>query len=448
MTDTPITNYPDILGYITGGMRCNINVVQLALAVRPRVVRAGRPFETILLVQNASDVDVDVTASLTLPEVDAKKQKGRFLSKKNRLLVGIRPAEVGYVVLPMSCLPDTAVSDSYKIEMEINVKPLKKPARIRTAEGGGEVVLDYLRDEPREKVEELKKLVFSTTKRFGLRDVLEASFSVMPGKIGQMVDFQPGWVNLWHMTDYVDERLVLEKYGQLLTHSILPRLKKAFVLDALIDTTQKRFASAGYPLQPLESLYIGKLLTLILEMAEPMEETFDYLGYPVFNIAQTVKNGFPAGGGPRFPHWCSSLLEIIAQDEKKANADLVEIVTETLYDDLLRDAIPYAFQMIRTVTGEDLGSEAEVQDYTENMIEMLGEKSGMDFTHVYMPLVIGGVIIYDRIISDAEEISESLRGMHDVLTEREPEVDENNDLVFMLTKQMVNRSLQRFGFQI
>jgi hypothetical protein len=123
-------------------------------------------------------------------------------------------------------------------------------------------------------------------------------------------------------------------------------------------------------------------------------------------------------------------------------------VTETLYDDLLRDAIPYAFQMIRTVTGEDLGSEAEVQDYTENMIEMLGEKSGMDFTHVYMPLVIGGVIIYDRIISDAEEISESLRGMHDVLTEREPEVDENNDLVFMLTKQMVNRSLQRFGFQI
>ena len=127
MTDT--TNYPDILGYITGGERCNINVVQLALAVRPRVVRAGRPFETILLVQNASDVDVDVTASLTLPEVDAKKQKGRFLSKKNRLLVGVRPAEVGYVVLPMSSLPDTAVNDGYKIEMEIGVKPLKKPTR-------------------------------------------------------------------------------------------------------------------------------------------------------------------------------------------------------------------------------------------------------------------------------------------------------------------------------
>jgi hypothetical protein len=445
MTDT--TNYPDILGYITGGERCNIHVVQLALAVRPRVVRAGRPFETILLVQNASDVDVDVTASLTLPEVDAKKQKGRFLSKKNRLLVGIRPAEVGYVVLPMSCLPDTAVSDSYKIEMEINVKPLKKPSRIRAIEGSGEVVLDYLRDEPREKVEELKKLTFSSAKRFGLRDVLEASFSVMPGRMGQMVDFQPGWVNLWHMTDYVDERLVLEKYGALLTHSILPRLKKDFVLDALIETTNRRFSEAGYPLKPLESLYIAKLLTLILEMAEPVEETFDYLGYPVFNVAQTVKNGFTPGG-PRFPHWCSSLLEIIAKDEKKANADLVEVVTETLYDDLLRDAIPHAFRMIKTITGEDLGTEAEVQDYTDNTIKILDEKSGMDFTHVYMPLVIGGVIIFDRVISGVEEVSDSLRGMHEVLSERESEVDENNDLVFMITKQMVNRSLQRFGFQI
>lgn len=448
MTEPTTTNYPDILGYITGGERCNINVVQLALAVRPRVVRAGRPFETILLVQNASDVDVDVTASLTLPEVDAKKQKGRFLSKKNRLLVGVRPAEVGYVVLPMSCLPDTAVSDSYKIEMEIGVKPLKKPSRIRTPEGGGDVVFDYLRDDPREKLDELKKLMFSTTKRFGLRDVLEATFSVMPGRMGQMVDFQPGWVNLWHVTDYVDERLVLEKYGTLLTNSILPRLKKAFVLDALVETTHRRFAGAGYLLKPLESLYIAKLLTLILEMAEPMEETFDYLGYPVFNIAQTVKNGFSPGSGPRFPRWCNSLLEIIAKDENKANADLVEIVTDTLYDDLLRDAIPYAFKLIKTITGEDLGSDAEIQDYIENLIGMLGKESGMDFTHVYMPLVIGGVIIYDRVISDAEEISDSLRGMHDVMSEREPEVDENNDLVFMITKQMVNRSLQRFGFQI
>ncbi len=448
MTEPTTINYPDILGYITGGERCNINVVQLALAVRPRVVRAGRPFETILLVQNASDVDVDVTAALTLPEVDAKKQKGRFISKKNRLLVGVRPAEVGYVVLPMSCLPDTAVSDSYKIEMEISVKPLKKPSRIRTPEGGGDLVLDDLRDEPREKLDDLKKLVFATTKRFGLRDVLEATFSVMPGRMGQMVDFQPGWVNLWHITDYVDERLVLEKYGTLLTKSILPRLKKAFVLDALVETTNRRFGAAGYPLKPLESLYIAKLLTLILEMAEPTEESFDYLGYPVFNIAETIKKGFSPGGGPRFPHWCNSLLEIIAQDEKKANNDLVEVVTETLYDDLLRDAIPYAFKMIKTITGEDLGTDAEIQDYVENTIKILDEKSGMNFTHVYMPLVIGGIIIYDRVISNAEEISDSLRGMHEVLSEREPEVDENNDLVFMITKQMVNRSLQRFGFQI
>ena len=79
-------NYPDILGAITGGLRCNINVVQLALAVRPRVVRAGRPFEAILLVQNASDVNVDVTATLHLPDKDAAKQKNQFTSHHVRLV--------------------------------------------------------------------------------------------------------------------------------------------------------------------------------------------------------------------------------------------------------------------------------------------------------------------------------------------------------------------------
>jgi hypothetical protein len=85
-------NYPDVLGAITGGARCNIGVAQAALAVRPRVVRAGRPFEIILLLQNASGVDVDVTMTLHLPEVDAQKQRGKFVSKTTRLVIGMASA--------------------------------------------------------------------------------------------------------------------------------------------------------------------------------------------------------------------------------------------------------------------------------------------------------------------------------------------------------------------
>ena len=69
MPDSSALNYPDILGFITGGPRLNAGVVQIALATRPRVVRAGRPFEAILLIQNACDANAVSYTHLTLPTI-------------------------------------------------------------------------------------------------------------------------------------------------------------------------------------------------------------------------------------------------------------------------------------------------------------------------------------------------------------------------------------------
>lgn len=443
----PPVNYPDLLGYVTGGARCNINVVHLALAVRPRVVRAGRPFEAILLVQNASDVDVDITATLSLPEQDAKKQKDRFLTKNNRLLVGIRPAEVGYVVLPLSCLPDTAVSEDYKIGMEVTIKPLKKPNRVRATEGGGKVDLEHLRDEIKLKLDDLKKLNFSTSKRFGLRDVIEATFGVMPGRLGQIVDLQPGWVSLWTRRDYVDKQHLSQQFGPVMVEKVLPRLKRAVVFEPLLQTTGERFEAAGYRLHPLEALFITKLLTFILEMGMPEEQSVNYLGGGHLDVALTLKKSMESGDEPALTRWANGMLHAIAQDEKNADTP-EELIIGSLYDELILDAIPHAFTMIKTITGEDMGDSAEVEEYGRHVVQRLLEKTDMDFTHVYMPLVIGGVIVYDRVLRTGEDISESLRGMHDVLVEREVDMDDNNDVVFKLTREMVNRSLQKFGFRI
>jgi hypothetical protein len=449
MSDSPQPplNYPDLLGYVTGGTRFNVNVVQVALAVRPRVVRAGRPFEAILLVQNASDADVDVTATLSLPEQDAKHHKDRFLTKNNRLLVGLRPAEVGYVVLPLSCLPDTAVGEDYKIGMEVGVKSLKKPNRVRAIEGGGEVVLEHLHDDVKLKLADLKKLTFSTSKRFGLRDMLEAAFGIMPGRLGQIADLQPGWVSLWTRRDYVDKQHLAQQFAPIMLEKVLPRLKKNQVFEPLLQTTQNRFATADYPLQPLEALFIAKMLTFVLEMAMPEEESVDYLGSSFYNVALTLKKSHESSREPKLPRWANAMLHAIAQDEKAADTP-EELICGALYDDLMLDTIPHAFTMIKTITGEDLGNEAEVEEYAGHVTQRLMSGAGMDFTHAYMPLLIGGIAIYDRVVRTDEDVSESLRGMHDALVTREAEMDESNDIVFKLTREMVNRSLQKFGFRI
>ena len=447
MSDTP--NYPDVLGYITGGKRHNVNVVQVALGVRPRVVRAGRPFEAVLLVQNASDVNVDVAVMMEVPERDAKKQKGKFTTGKNRLVIGLRPAEMGYIKLPVNSQPDTAVDNDYRISMEVKVKPLDKPGRVRLAEGGGQVVLENLRPETIEQIEELSKLNFSADKRFGLRDVLEVSFSVMPGRLGQIAPLQPGWVNLWSMSDHRDPEVLLERYGPKIVEQALPKLKREYTFVPLLESTRTQFAAAGYPLILGEAVMIAKLLTFVLEMANPQEHTVNSYANAAFDIPvimQKHQDGL-SENIPPFPLWFDGLLHQVAGNEDLLRAP-AQVVGKLLYTQLLRDTVPYAFELIKRATGEDLGTPAEVDQYSSQLVQRLEHKSGMDFAHTYMPLVLAGLIVYEQVPLKDEELLQTLRDVTEALMERDGDLTDEDEPIYEITKQIINRSAKQFGFEI
>jgi len=442
--ETASPNYPDILGTITGGARYNANVVQMALAVRPRVPRAGRPFEAILLIQNASDVDVDVTATLHIPEQDAKKQKNRFIAKSNRLVVGLRPAEVGYVVLPLSSLPDTAVSDQYKVGMGVEVKALEKPRRIRHPEGGGTVAMEYLSEETIARLNDLKKLTFSTEKHGLIGTVLEAPFNILSAQLGQLVDLKPGWISLWKMSDYKDDRLLLEKYGSILADKILPSLKRDKMYPALFQATQERFAATGYDIQPIECHYVAKLMVALLEAAAPDEETFDPFGFDQYNVKLLLQKG--TNDPAALPGWCRGLLKAVDRDPSAAE-DIAGVLSTTLYDELLRDSIRQGFEMVIHVTGEDLGNEAEMRDYGERLISDLLKGNKMTFLDVYLPLALGGVIVYDRSILPEEKVGEALTEIFKQIKGRHSEVNEASELVYRMAEQVIDRALQKFGYR-
>jgi hypothetical protein len=341
-------NYPDILGLITGGYRCNIGVAQVAVAALPRIVRAGRPFEVILLVQNASDDPIDVSMALHLPKQDAKKQRDRFICRTQRLVVGVKGAEVGYVVLPMTTLPDTAVSDSYKIGVEFEIKPLGKPNRIRLHEGRGKVSLELMSEASKTKIEALKTANFYTEKQ-GTQSLIEIPLTVMSGTVGNLADFTPGWVSISKMSDYGDDRLLLHRFGPL------------------IEATYTRFAEADYQLKLAESTAIAKLMTLVLEYATPRYNAHGNIAAGSYNM--------------------EALLQ---RDPFTLEAHMAVMIPRYLYDDLLRDAIDFGFNLVEGATGEDLGSLPERAAYRERVIHALAQKSGVDFSTAYLPLVMGG----------------------------------------------------------
>lgn len=439
MPDT--INYPDVLGLITGGARLNIGVAQVALAVRPSVVRAGRPFEVIALVQNAGDTEADVTLTLHLPVADAKKQRDRLISKTQKLVVKVTAAEVGYVVLPVMTLADIAPGD-YRIGVEVEVKPHGKPSRIRTPEGGGKVQLAWLTGDTQAAIDGLKTLNYATEKR---RSQIEVAVSVTEGTVGKMSDITPGWVSLCKLADYGDNRLLLHHYGPLVQVNTLPKLKRALLFKPLQEATTQRFASAGYPLLEAEALAVTKLLTLVLEYATPRYNAHGAIAARNMDVeALIMRDPFTFDPPPLFPFWFGGMIETLERDERAAMYP-TQVITRYLYDDLLRDAVNFGFDLVHEATGEDLGSRDEQDTYREQLIDLLHATSGLDFNRVYLPLVLGGLLINDQLTMDGENPADLLREIGDALESRSAELSSADEAVYAMCHTLLARAGQRYG---
>ena len=66
---------------------------------------------------------------------------------------------------------------------------------------------------------------------------------------------------------------------------------------------------------------------------------------------------------------------------------------------------------------------------------------------MYMPLVMGGVIIYDRAVLKTEKIGELLTELSRQLKSRYAEVNPDNEMVYHMAEQLIDRSLQKFGYR-
>lgn len=440
-------NYPDVLGAITGGARVNIGVIQAAVALRPRVIWAGRAFEVIVLLQNASDVDVDVIATLKLPEQDVKKQRERFVTKSKRLLVGLKPAEVGYVALPAMTLADAAPSDLYRIEVELEVKPLAKPSRIRSADGGGAFDPDLLYEDKRLLYDELKDLIFSTKKLLG-RNVLEVPLPVMPGRVGQLVDFKPGWVSLCRLGDYRDVRPMLHRYGDVFITQVLPHLKRNELYKPLLQQTTHRWQAAGFDLQGAELVLITKLMTIILEYATPNETAHGYIAAGEYAIKPLLERSpLSLEASPALPNWFAAMLRAVDEDPNAA-AHPVGYIDHALYDEVLRDAIMHGFDLVENATGEDLGTRSEMELYAQEIIDALHRQKTVEISRIYLPLILGGVLISERLPVSKETPHDLLVDIAQRVEMRREQAHENEYPIYDMAMDIINRTGMKYGIRM
>jgi hypothetical protein len=447
-----------------------VSVIQAALAVRPETVPAGKPFEAVVMLQNTTDVNVEVTVSLQLPPVDAAKAKGRFVAQQEKQMVTLLPAEVGYLVMPVYVYPDTAPAQHYKIGVDLRAIPTAQPRRIRQINTNGavnEVNLDYyfyLSDFTIDRLMELRELKFTAgskgvlagasallgkTRMLGktgmLGSGLETTINVAPAQVGKLTSSKPGWVSLWAMGEGTDARPLFERHRDTLTNEILPLLTVETLFKPFYAATKTLFQQQSYQVQPLEMMFIAKLLTSVVAAGANPPKVYDYPEQILYHVGGLGQRGHAHDGSPiPLPFWTRSLLSLIGVDPQ-VMTNPAATLAGPLYEDVLRDAITHGISMLYAVTNMELGTRDEAFVYTEFLIDLIKKPNRpLTFSDVYLPLVIGGILVANDVVVEGEEPLRSFQKLHETLLARQPEHTEENDLIFQLTEQTTAWALRRF----
>ncbi len=445
MTNKENYSYPDVLKHITSDTAQNISTLQIAMTTRPRVIRAGKPFEALILIQNTVNAPVDVALSLQLPEKDAQGKKDRFIAGKTHLVVGLQPAEVGYVSLPLSSLPDAAPGNDYQVNVNIQVKALEKGETIRD-QNSGELDVQQLPETIQEEVEKLHTLHFVTKRQRTLRgNVLATNFILLPGKVGTPLRLEPAWHTLWSLEYQNNHELLLDKYRDLIRQNVLPKLRRRALYDPLREKTAEFFKTSGYPLTEIENIVITKMLVLILEYANASRTSHDVLEAGHYDLeGRMAEKREHIDESGTLPEWLVKYLRIISKDERFANVP-AKAIPHFAYEELLMDAMYHTFHLIQNYTGDDLGPPDEMKQYARAITQKVQSGHKLTFEDVYMPLIIGGLIKFDQVMMPGEELGDYLEEIRVMLVERDGERTADNGPIFHLARFITDQSLKKYG---
>ncbi|MCA9904199.1 MAG: hypothetical protein KC547_10095, partial [Anaerolineae bacterium] len=104
-----------------------------------------------------------------------------------------------------------------------------------------------------------------------------------------------------------------------------------------------------------------------------------------------------------------------------------------------------AFALVQQVSGQSLGEKNEIEAYAQQLVEMIEKKEGINFQRVYLPLVMGGVLVNDKILLPGEQQDDQVSQLVNILDERRPEMTIDDADIVELTEQMIHRATKIYG---
>jgi hypothetical protein len=372
--------YPDVMNDLTDArLRFESGSVQYLAEFVPGTVAPGHVTQLRITCQNIVDAPTHLRVDLSPPKPRGKLRRlpqAPFELMETVIRLTLKNGEVGQLSVPVRIhaqVPQAKYAFTVHVESEtqagaVRVRPTStqnqiKGLRIRYPQGLG--------------ITQIASWGFDTTRRNAQDVELEVA-----GSAGEPTEasFAPHFNSVW-MPEHWDlvstaRREVNDRRVYLMSELATDR-----VFASMFQESPMWFAESGVQLHVGEALLVAKMLTSAVMYLLTTVVGQDCLLVPIF--AYALANEQPTG-------------------------DVLWLVTQLGYTHVLELAIAQSFALVEQSVGRQVWTAAEQRAARDFIIESLNAGRPLPAEFVYLPLILGGLVVVRDLVLDGEDVGQTI----------------------------------------
>ena len=393
------SEYPDVLGdLVDARQRFEVNGVHYMIALTPTTIAPGETTNLRIWLQNCWNVPVEVVITIHLPT----QPSSAFSILHKQTDVPLGAAEVGEVTIPIASATEAIVRE-YTIVVMLGVRLRTHGLFIRSKESEGslgDTLLSFTTGMALAATVGLGFVAHTQPKQ-------QLSLRVQgPPQPSQSPDLSPTYLSHWTVADLPIQGKARQHINDQRIH-LLPKLSRQALYMAFLEESQERFRDASLPLHIGETIFLAKILTHTVESFLGRPDGQDAVLIPAYTLAFRYD---------------------------LATNDPVHLLVRADYARLARLAISLSFGLLRQWLRRDVWT-LEEQLAVADLVADHVERGGMlPAEFLYLPLLLGGLMIADQVQMPGEDLGESLDLLAKARQQRAAELAEIPELVALLDR--------------
>ncbi|MBN1936474.1 MAG: hypothetical protein JW934_17560 [Anaerolineae bacterium] len=376
--------YPDIMNDVTDArQRYESGAVQYLAEFSPATSAAGSTPSLMLVVQSVVDVPVQLAIRLGLPEMDRKLKRlpqpffNLFQPEINLTLESAEVIQLTVPVYVQAHVPPGA----YAFAVAVRSVSTEQGGRVRSQKGEdrlGDLKIRYPQG---------LGITQITPRGFQVREASSQSVSInvtqagaTPDPMPQVAQLQPALASLWGASDWDLIPPAQRELNDRRIH-IMPDLTAENLYLPLMQQSEAAFSACGVRLHVGEAILLTKMLAYTALYMGSKATWMDCLMVPIYAFAQ-------ASGEP--------------------TDDVIWLLAGLGYPHVLELSIALAFSLTEEALQRQLWSPDEQRAVRRFIVECMDTGDQLPEEFVYLPLMLGGLLIADQVVFEGEDVRQSL----------------------------------------